>query len=172
MNLAADIGVAELAGQMNLSPHHFSMLFKHALGVPPHQFVLQERIHEAQRQLAAGRIEISELALQLGFSDQSHFSRAFRKMTGTTPKRYRSTAVTCGPLLALFRWPATIKSRGNTVAQGEDHDDVAELRATDRRWVDHHRSTIASLRAKYGFGTDRGCISARQGACEHRGNRT
>ncbi|TLZ43621.1 MAG: helix-turn-helix domain-containing protein, partial [Gammaproteobacteria bacterium] len=34
---------------------------------------------------------ISELALNLGFSDQSHFSQAFRKMTGTTPKRYQST---------------------------------------------------------------------------------
>jgi AraC-like DNA-binding protein len=36
-------------------------------------------------------MSISELALHLGFSDQSHFSRAFRKMTGTTPKRYQST---------------------------------------------------------------------------------
>jgi AraC family transcriptional regulator len=90
-NLAADLGVAELAGQVNLSPHHFSMLFKHALGAPPHQYVLQERIDEARRQLAAGRMEISELALQLGFSDQSHFCRAFRKITGMTPKQYRST---------------------------------------------------------------------------------
>jgi AraC family transcriptional regulator len=89
-NLASDIGLVELAGQVNLSPHHFSMLFKHALGVPPHHYVLQERIHEAQRQLAMGRMSISQLALILGFSDQSHFSRAFRKMTGTTPKRYQS----------------------------------------------------------------------------------
>jgi AraC family transcriptional regulator len=90
-NLASDFGVAELAHQVNLSPHHFSMLFKHALGIPPHRYVLQERIREAQRQLAGSRMDISQLALQLGFSDQSHFSRAFRKMTGTTPKRYRST---------------------------------------------------------------------------------
>jgi AraC family transcriptional regulator len=67
------------------------MLFKHALGIPPHRYVLQERIREAQRKLAVGRMSISELALNLGFSDQSHFSRAFRKVTGTTPKRYQST---------------------------------------------------------------------------------
>jgi AraC family transcriptional regulator len=90
-NLASNIGLAELADQVNLSPHYFSMLFKHALGVPPHHYVLQERIHEAQRQLAVGQMSISELAFNLGFSDQSHFSRAFRKMTGTTPKQYLST---------------------------------------------------------------------------------
>jgi AraC family transcriptional regulator len=87
-HLTCDIGVAELAGQVNLSPHHFSMLFKQALGVSPHQYVLQARIREAQRQLATERVEISEVALRLGFSDQSHFSRAFRKVTGTTPARW------------------------------------------------------------------------------------
>ena len=90
-HLDSDVGVAELAREVNLSPHHFSMLFKHAMGISPHQYVLRERIMEAQRQLAAGRIDISELALKLGFSDQSHFSRAFRKVTGTTPKRYRAS---------------------------------------------------------------------------------
>jgi AraC family transcriptional regulator len=90
-NLACDVGLAELAGQVSLSPHYFSMLFKRALGVSPHHYVLRERIHEAQQLLAAGRMSISEVALSLGFSDQSHFSQAFRKITGTTPKRYQST---------------------------------------------------------------------------------
>jgi AraC family transcriptional regulator len=88
-HLATNIAVAELASQVNLSPHHFSMLFKQALGVSPHQYVLQARIREAQRQLATGRVVISEVALCLGFSDQSHFSRAFRKVTGTTPARFQ-----------------------------------------------------------------------------------
>jgi AraC family transcriptional regulator len=87
-HLNSDMEVAELARQVNLSPHHFSMLFKQATGVPPHRYVLRERILEAQRQLAAGRLTLSEVALGLGFSDQSHFSRAFRKITGTTPARY------------------------------------------------------------------------------------
>ncbi len=87
-HLSADIQVAELARQVNLSPHHFSMLFKQAMGVSPHQYVLQKRIEEARRQVAAGQLRLSEVALNLGFSDQSHFSRAFRKMTGTTPTRY------------------------------------------------------------------------------------
>jgi AraC family transcriptional regulator len=89
-NLASDIGVAELARLVNLSPHYFSMLFKHAFGVPPHQFVMQERITAARQLLAAGRMPISEVAINLGFADQSHFSRAFRKAAGMTPQRYRS----------------------------------------------------------------------------------
>jgi AraC family transcriptional regulator len=87
-HLNSDMEVADLARQVNLSAHHFSMLFKQAIGVPPHQYVLHRRIDEAQRQLAAGRMTLSEVALSLGFSDQSHFSRAFRKITGTTPTRY------------------------------------------------------------------------------------
>jgi AraC family transcriptional regulator len=90
-NLARDIGLSELADQLGLSPHYFSMLFKHAVGVSPHHYVLRERIREAQRLLATGRTAISDVALDLGFSDQSHFSQAFRKMTGTTPKRYQAT---------------------------------------------------------------------------------
>jgi AraC family transcriptional regulator len=91
-HLASDIDLAELADQVNLSPHYFSTLFKRTFGLPPHHYVLRERIHEAQRLLAAGRLSISEVALSLGFSDQSHFSQAFRKMTGTTPKRYQSAS--------------------------------------------------------------------------------
>jgi AraC family transcriptional regulator len=91
VNFARDLGLAEMAGQVSLSPHYFSMLFKRSLGVSPHQYVLRERIQEAQQLLAARRMSISEVALSVGFSDQSHLSQAFRKMTGTTPRRYQST---------------------------------------------------------------------------------
>jgi AraC family transcriptional regulator len=92
VNLGRDIGLAELADQASLSPHYFSLLFKHTLGATPHRYMLRERLHEAQRLLVAGRMSISEVALSLGFADQSHFSQAFRKMTGTTPKRYQAHA--------------------------------------------------------------------------------
>ena len=91
-NLGYEIGLAELADQVSLSPHYFSLLFKHTVGASPYRYVLQERIYEAQRLLAAGRMAICEVALSVGFSDQSHFSGAFRKMTGTTPKRYQTHA--------------------------------------------------------------------------------
>jgi AraC family transcriptional regulator len=90
-NLANDIGLCDLADQLDLSPHYFATLFKRAVGVPPHRYLLQERITEAKRLLAARRMSISEVAMGLGFSDQSHFSHAFRKIVGTTPKRYQGT---------------------------------------------------------------------------------
>ncbi len=89
-NLACNIRLAELADRVCLSPHYFSVLFKHSLGVSPHHYVLRECIYEAQKRLAGDRMSISQVAFSLGFSDQSHFSQTFRKMTGTTPKRYQS----------------------------------------------------------------------------------
>ena len=96
-HLATDIEVAELAGLVRLSPHYFSLLFRQAVGVPPHRYILLERISEAQRLLAAGGMTLAELATHLGFSDQSHFSRAFRKVTGTTPGSYQPDLVSLGP---------------------------------------------------------------------------
>jgi len=91
-NLACSVRLAELADQVRLSPHYFSALFKHSFGIPPHHYVLRQRIEEAQRRLVDGSISISDVALSLGFSDQSHFSQTFRKVTGTTPKQFqRST---------------------------------------------------------------------------------
>jgi AraC family transcriptional regulator len=89
-NLSADIEVAELAGLVRLSPHYFSLVFRQAVGVTPHQYILQERISEACRILGTGEMTLAELATHLGFSDQSHFSRAFRKVTGTTPGAFRN----------------------------------------------------------------------------------
>jgi AraC family transcriptional regulator len=89
-NLERDIGLADLADQVGLSPHYFSTLFKHAFGVSPHRYVLSERVHEAKRLLSNGRMAISEVALRLGFADQSHFSHVFRNFVGTTPKRYQA----------------------------------------------------------------------------------
>jgi AraC family transcriptional regulator len=89
-NLATDIDVAELAGLVRLSPHYFSLVFRQAVGMPPHRYILQERINEAQRLLVAGEMTLAELAAHLGFADQSHFSRAFRKLTGRTPGSFRN----------------------------------------------------------------------------------
>jgi AraC family transcriptional regulator len=90
-NLERDIGLTELANLVGLSPHYFAMLFKNAFGVSPHRYVLTQRVHEAKRLLSGNRMAISEVALRLGFADQSHFSQVFRTYVGTTPKRYQCT---------------------------------------------------------------------------------
>jgi AraC family transcriptional regulator len=88
-HLGGDLSLPELSGVIGLSAYHFFRAFRASVGVSPHQHVIGQRIGEARRLLAARRLSIAEVALALGFADQSHFAEAFRKATGTTPGRYR-----------------------------------------------------------------------------------
>ena len=88
-NRTRDIALSELADLVGLSAHYFSFLFKNTFRVAPHHYLLRERIHEGQKLLVSGRLSICEVALALGFSDQSHFTHVFRKVTGITPRRYQ-----------------------------------------------------------------------------------
>jgi len=89
VHLESELSLNELASIIQLSPHHFCRLFKNTLDITPHRYVLCERISESKRLLATGRMSLIEVALTLGFADQSHFTEVFRKVTGTTPKRYQ-----------------------------------------------------------------------------------
>jgi AraC family transcriptional regulator len=88
-NLGRDLTVAELAAVANMSPHHFSLRFKRSVGVAPHQWVTRTRVREAERLLRARSRYVAEVAVSLGFASQSHFTDVFRRLTGTTPKRYQ-----------------------------------------------------------------------------------
>ena len=88
-HLGNAISLEALAALVRLSPHHFSLLFRNAVGATPHQYVLGERVAEASRLLAAGSSPLVEIALNVGFANQSHFTKVFRRATGMTPRRYR-----------------------------------------------------------------------------------
>jgi AraC family transcriptional regulator len=85
-NFANNPSLTELAGVAQLSPYHFSRLFKNTMGITPHQYILRERIAESKTLLNSKNMPIAEIALSLGFASQSHFSDVFRKLTGRTPK--------------------------------------------------------------------------------------
>ena len=91
-NLGGDIGLSKLAGQVGLSPHYFSLLFKRAFGVSPYRYILSMRIDRAKRLLSERHMAISQIALELGFADQSHFTKVFKTFVGATPRQYRSLA--------------------------------------------------------------------------------
>ncbi|WP_216093363.1 helix-turn-helix transcriptional regulator, partial [Klebsiella variicola] len=76
--------LAELAG---LSPWHFLRQFKKIVGLPPHAWLLQARLFQAQKLLKKGE-KITSVALKCGFSDQSHFNRHFKRAIGVTPSQY------------------------------------------------------------------------------------
>ena len=87
--LSRDISLNELASLVGLSPHYFVQIFKNTFRMTPHRYLLRERIEEAKRLLGGDHGSIGEIGFGLGFSDQSHFTRTFRRLTGTTPRRYR-----------------------------------------------------------------------------------
>ncbi|MES3630561.1 MAG: AraC family transcriptional regulator [Longimonas sp.] len=88
-NLDEDISVADLAEHLDMSPSHFSRLFKQTVGYTPYRYVLRERVRRARHLLAETDLPIASVALQAGFSNQSHLTRWFRRVTHTTPASYR-----------------------------------------------------------------------------------
>jgi AraC-like DNA-binding protein len=86
-----NVSVAEAAATAHLSPAHFIRCFRRAVGMPPHAWQLQQRVDLAKPLLAGGRPP-ADVALELGFADQSHFTRRFRAVTGLTPGAYAASA--------------------------------------------------------------------------------
>ena len=87
--LADDLSLDELAGVLELSPSRFCKRFRNTTGISPYQYVLRQRISESMRFLSSGRLSIIEIAQTMGFADQSHFTKAFKKITATTPKQFQ-----------------------------------------------------------------------------------
>jgi AraC-like DNA-binding protein len=88
-NCLRSIRLEELAALTGLSQSHFSRSFKASTGTAPHQCQMKMRIQHAQQLLLSGGPSISEVASVTGFSDQAHFTRIFRQMTGATPAHWR-----------------------------------------------------------------------------------
>jgi AraC family transcriptional regulator len=89
-DLSADLKIAEIAQQVNMSPSHFTRQFKLATGLAPHQYIMQKRIEAAKKLLSETEIPIAQIALEIGFESQSRFTTLFRQLTGTTPRAYRA----------------------------------------------------------------------------------
>jgi AraC-like DNA-binding protein len=87
--LAAPPSLEGLAATVNLSPFHFARVFRRATGMPPHTWLMQQRIARARALLQGGCLPL-EVAMQLGFADQSHLSRQFKQVYGVGPGAYRS----------------------------------------------------------------------------------
>jgi AraC-like DNA-binding protein len=84
------INLERLAAVVRLSPFHFHRQFKRSTGLTPSKYVLRARIERAKDLLSDSELPIVEVAAQVGFADQSHFSAVFREATSMTPKTYRN----------------------------------------------------------------------------------
>ena len=92
-NLDKDLTLAELAAVVYMSPYHFARLFKYSTGVPPHRFVVRQRIARARGVLATRELSIARISRLVGFRTPSHFSTVFRRALGLTPGAYRAAAL-------------------------------------------------------------------------------
>jgi AraC family transcriptional regulator len=88
-NLAHNIGLNDLAGLLNLSRFHFVRTFKQSTGLPPHRYLLARRIERAKELLGERGLSIAEVAQRTGFHGVTQLTRAFRRLTGTTPSGFR-----------------------------------------------------------------------------------
>ena len=87
-NLGRNVTLDELSSVCGVSPYHFLREFRKRLGLPPHAYLLQQRLNAAKRLLARGT-PIAHVAAEVGFADQSHFSRKFKSCVGATPRQYQ-----------------------------------------------------------------------------------
>ncbi len=90
-DLAGELPLESLAAAANVSPFHFARLFRRTVGLAPHQYVLHQRVDRAKALLRApgrDRRPLAQVAVEAGFFDQAHLTHAFRRVTGTTPRRF------------------------------------------------------------------------------------
>lgn len=81
--------IAKMAALVNLSESRFKQKFKQAIGIPPAEFTVREKIRESQTLLKDPARTVTSIAMELGFSSSQHFSVLFRKYTGLSPIQYR-----------------------------------------------------------------------------------
>jgi AraC family transcriptional regulator len=99
--ISSGVALEKVAAACQLSTHYFARAFRQSTGQPPYRWLLQRRIEVARGLLTQSSIDIAEIALRCGFSDQSHFTRVFSRMVGTSPGSWRresrlTTAATRG----------------------------------------------------------------------------
>ena len=88
-HLGEAIELIDLARIGNVSRFHFIKLFKMSTGMSPMAYVERSRIRRAARLIKHGEMRLTEIAVAVGFADQSHFTRRFRRHTGYTPGSFR-----------------------------------------------------------------------------------
>lgn len=86
-----ELPVSELADLVQLSEDYFSVQFRKATGVSPHQYIMAKRLEEARHLLRHTDLPVNEVAEMSGYANQAYFSAIFKKNFGVTPTRYKQS---------------------------------------------------------------------------------
>lgn len=88
-HITADFSLNKLADMAGMSDFHFNRQFKQSTGMPPSQYLIKLRIDAAKQLLRETQDGVLDIALQVGYSNASHFARIFKKETGLSPTDFR-----------------------------------------------------------------------------------
>ena len=88
--MPSGIRIVALADQLGMGTHQFTRLFRRTMGHSPYRFVMMRRIERARALLEETPLPLAEIALELGFASQSHFTSVFHREMRATPQAYRS----------------------------------------------------------------------------------
>jgi AraC-like DNA-binding protein len=88
-DLAGKIPLEQIAGEFGLSVSHFSRAFRISTGLPPHKWLLRQRLRAAKELMTVRGLSLSDIAISAGFANQSHFTRVFSAEVGVSPGAWR-----------------------------------------------------------------------------------
>ena len=84
-DLGGKLSLQQIAAEFDLSVSHFSRAFRISTGLPPHQWLLRQRVKAAKQLMTVRDLPLSEIAISAGFANQSHFTRVFSAAVGVSP---------------------------------------------------------------------------------------
>lgn len=84
-HLAEAISLADLASTIQIDIYWFTKMFQRSTGLAPHQYVIERRVEKAKTLILSSDLSIAEIAHQVGFADQAHLTRHFKRLIGTMP---------------------------------------------------------------------------------------
>ena len=91
-DLGGKLSLEQIAAEFDLSVSHFSRAFRVSTGLPPHQWLLRQRVKTAKQLMTVRDLPLSEIAMSAGFANQSHFTRVFSTAVGVSPGAWRREA--------------------------------------------------------------------------------
>ena len=92
-DLGGKLSLQQIASEFDLSVSHFARAFRLSIGMPPHQWLLRQRVKAAKQLMTIRDLPLSEIAISAGFANQSHFTRVFSSVVGVSPAAWRRDAV-------------------------------------------------------------------------------
>ncbi len=87
-HLTDAVSLEDIATELGMSRYYFCRLFKISTGISPYQYLIQCRIEQSKYLLLKGQMSTAQVAVEVGFADQSHFNRHFKKFVGVSPRQF------------------------------------------------------------------------------------